>query len=221
LNLLRDFSNSEDNKASLYLNWKINKSLNLTSTISYLYRNSTRNQEVLAGYTNPTTPYSITNTFSNGSIWLQENYLTYDLKIKKSPVQLNVVAGNTLQGTNLKGDSFKDNVEIAGAKSQITNTLASFYGRFNFNYDYRYLLTGTVRTDASSRFGKRLWVNKNLPGTKLILAAADKKQNYSKPNRILIDDKESNVEQWRSQGGIGILHKNTADTIKQLQQYEL
>jgi hypothetical protein len=75
--------------------------------------------------------------------------------------------------------------------------------------------------EASSRFGKRLWVDKNIPGTKLILAAADKKQNYSKPNRILIDDKESNVEQWRSQGGIGILHKNTADTIKQLQQYEL
>jgi hypothetical protein len=38
---------------------------------------------------------------------------------------------------------------------------------------------------------------------------------------ILIDDRVDNVEQWRSQGGIGILHKNTADTIKQLQQYEL
>jgi hypothetical protein len=75
--------------------------------------------------------------------------------------------------------------------------------------------------EASSRYGKRLWVNKNLPGTKLVLAAADKKQNYSKPNRILIDDKVSNVEQWNSQGGIGILHKNTADTIQQLQQYGL
>ena len=75
--------------------------------------------------------------------------------------------------------------------------------------------------EASSRFGKRLWANKNVPGTKLILAAADKKQNYSKPNRILIDDKESNIEQWISKGGEGILHKNTADTIKQLQQYGL
>jgi len=74
---------------------------------------------------------------------------------------------------------------------------------------------------ASSRFGKRLWVDKNLPGTKLILAAAEKKQNYSKKDRILIDDREDNISQWVSQGGIGILHKNTADTIKQLQQYEL
>jgi hypothetical protein len=74
---------------------------------------------------------------------------------------------------------------------------------------------------ASSRFGKRLWVDKNLPGTKLILASAEKKQNYSKKDHILIDDREDNISQWISQGGIGILHKNTADTIKQLQQYEL
>jgi hypothetical protein len=74
---------------------------------------------------------------------------------------------------------------------------------------------------ASSRFGKRLWVDKNIPGTKLILASAEKKQNYSKKDHILIDDREDNISQWVSQGGIGILHKNTADTIKQLQQYEL
>jgi hypothetical protein len=86
---------------------------------------------------------------------------------------------------------------------------------------YNPTLLSAPSYEASSRFGKRLWVDKNLSGTKLILAAADKKQNYSKPNRILIDDKESNIEQWRSQGGIGILHKNTADTIKQLQQYGL
>jgi hypothetical protein len=92
---------------------------------------------------------------------------------------------------------------------------------------YTPTLLSAPSTQASSRFGKRLWVKNNInnednnPKTKLILAAADKKQNYSKPNRILIDDKASNVEQWNSQGGIGILHKNTADTIKQLQQYEL
>ena len=71
--------------------------------------------------------------------------------------------------------------------------------------------------DPSSRLGKRLWVKNNLPGTPLILASADKKQNYAKGNRILIDDRPDNVSQWRSKGGIGILHTNTADTIKQLQ----
>jgi len=72
-----------------------------------------------------------------------------------------------------------------------------------------------------SRLGKRLWVKNNLPGTPLILASAEKKQNYSGGNKILIDDRPDNISQWRSQGGIGILHTSTADTIKQLQAYGL
>lgn len=72
-----------------------------------------------------------------------------------------------------------------------------------------------------SRLGKRLWVKNNIPGTKLILASASKKQNYSGTNKILIDDRPDNIEQWRSKGGIGILHTNTTDTIKQLQAYGL
>jgi hypothetical protein len=83
---------------------------------------------------------------------------------------------------------------------------------------YNPTLLSAPSYDASSRYGKRLWVDKNLPGVELILAAAKKKQNYSKPNRILIDDKASNVEQWISKGGEGILHKNTTDTIQQLQK---
>ena len=72
-----------------------------------------------------------------------------------------------------------------------------------------------------SRLGKRLWVKNNLPGTPLILASADKKQNYSGGNKILIDDRPDNIEQWRSQGGIGILHTSAQDTIKQLQNIGL
>ena len=34
-----------------------------------------------------------------------------------------------------------------------SNTLISFYGRVNYNFDDRFLLTGTVRRDGSSRFG--------------------------------------------------------------------
>lgn len=82
------------------------------------------------------------------------------------------------------------------------------------------LLSAPSRSPAS-RLGKRKWVKNNLPKTHLILAAPDKKQNYSKKNSILIDDLPDNIEQWRSQGGIGILHTNTQDTIKQLQAYGL
>jgi FMN phosphatase YigB (HAD superfamily) len=82
------------------------------------------------------------------------------------------------------------------------------------------LLSAPSRKPAS-RLGKRLWVKNNIPGTPLILAAADKKQNYSGRNKILIDDRLDNIEQWVSQGGIGILHKNTQDTIQQLKKYEI
>jgi hypothetical protein len=80
------------------------------------------------------------------------------------------------------------------------------------------LLSAPSRNN-ESRLGKRLWVKNNLPGVKLVLASADKKQNYSGRNKVLIDDRKDNIDQWRSQGGIGILHTNTQDTIKQLQAY--
>ena len=73
----------------------------------------------------------------------------------------------------------------------------------------------------SSRLGKRLWVKNNLPGTPLILASSEKKQNYSGKDKILIDDRPDNIEQWRARGGKGILHVNAQDTIKQLQAYGL
>ena len=46
----------------------------------------------------------------------------------------------------------------AGTMYQLTSTksaysMTSYFGRFNYTYDNRYLLTGTVRTDGSSRFG--------------------------------------------------------------------
>jgi 5'(3')-deoxyribonucleotidase len=37
------------------------------------------------------------------------------------------------------------------------------------------------------------------------------------PN-ILIDDSESNVSEWKSSGGIAILHTSTNDSIRELQQ---
>jgi len=73
-----------------------------------------------------------------------------------------------------------------------------------------------------SRLGKRLWVRNNLnPKPKVILASAANKQNYSGTNRILIDDRPSNVEQWRSKGGIGILFISTEQTLKELQELGL
>ena len=87
--------------------------------------------------------------------------------------------------------------------------------------EYKPILLSSPSRSQTSRLGKRLWVKNNLPGTKLILAQAKDKQNYAQKNRILIDDRPSNIDQWRASGGVGILHISAADTIRQLKELGL
>ena len=91
-------------------------------------------------------------------------------------------------------------------------------GKTYWDYIKKYnpILLSSPSRSSTSRLGKRLWVKNNLPGTKLILAQAKDKQNYAQSDRILIDDRPSNIDQWRASGGIGILHISASDTIRQL-----
>ena len=73
----------------------------------------------------------------------------------------------------------------------------------------------------SSRIGKRVWVKRELPDTKLILRQADRKQEFATPNSILIDDRADNIQRWKDAGGIGIVHTSAADTIQQLKDLGL
>lgn len=86
------------------------------------------------------------------------------------------------------------------------------------------ILSATPRDSISrpiSLEGKKNWLSKNIGSSyssKALLVIAVEKQNYASPNHILIDDSDRNIRQWKSKGGIGILHKNTNDTIKQLEK---
>lgn len=96
-------------------------------------------------------------------------------------------------------------------------------GKQLWNYIKKYnpeLLSAPSREE-SSRLGKRVWVKRELPGVKLILRSADRKQEFANPNVILIDDREKNIKQWEAAGGVGILHTSAEDTIKQLKQLGL
>ena len=86
---------------------------------------------------------------------------------------------------------------------------------------YNPKLLSAPSRDESSKIGKFVWVKRNMPGTKLILRAAEQKQQFAKPNAILIDDRVDNIQRWKDAGGIGIHHTSTADTIKQLQELGL
>ena len=86
---------------------------------------------------------------------------------------------------------------------------------------YKPSLLSAPSKKASSRYGKRLWVAENIPGTPLHLADRAKKQNYSGKNKILIDDRIDTIEEWNAKGGIGVLFTSTSQTINELKKLEL
>lgn len=64
---------------------------------------------------------------------------------------------------------------------------------------------------------KKLWLISNgLFYKRNIVSSRKLKKNYATPHSILIDDTEDVIADFNEAGGIGILHKNVADTIKTL-----
>jgi hypothetical protein len=45
------------------------------------------------------------------------------------------------------------------------------------------------------------------------------KRTYAKPDHLLIDDTAQNIDQWRTDGGVGILHTDALTTIGILKMY--
>lgn len=96
-------------------------------------------------------------------IW--DNTLTYNKKLGNS--LLDIVAGTSAskqhnQSTAQSGFGFPSYAihELSAASNYTVNqtfsdqwTLASYFARVNFTYDDKYLLTGSIRRDGSSRFG--------------------------------------------------------------------
>ena len=133
------------------------------------------------------------------------------------------LTGMTTRAADEKGpEFFWKPISKAGAKWWITlNWMPD--GKQLWDYVKKYnpeLLSAPSREEAS-KMGKRIWVKRELPGVKLILRSADKKQEFASPNSILIDDREKNIEQWKSAGGVGILHTDAASTIKKLKELGL
>jgi TonB-dependent starch-binding outer membrane protein SusC len=103
-----------------------------------------------------------------------ENVLTYDYVIGKHTFK--ALAGTSLENTdgfNVNGSmedlilqglpnavinngTNMDTKKVNGSKS--THRLTSFFGRLNYNYDEKYLLTAIFRRDGSSNF-KKQWGN--------------------------------------------------------------
>ena len=91
--------------------------------------------------------------------------------------------------------------------------------RFTSRYD-PHILSAYAGKDKNSRVGKMKWVTKNtkVPRGKIHLVVRSQKKSFAKGNNVLVDDYIKNIEEWKSNGGIGILHENTNKTIQELKK---
>jgi len=98
--------------------------------------------------------------------WIQKNYLNYNQTFKdKHTVGAMVgmeISRSAWEGTSLQKNNLTSNdVQVIGEDgTYVTNsgwkdaaTSVSVFARVNYNYDNRYLVTATIRGDASSKFG--------------------------------------------------------------------
>lgn len=87
---------------------------------------------------------------------LLEFYLNYAKDLDGIDSRIDVTGGYSYQDWTTESPSFPvyrgTDTTPAGVPFKTQNTLVSFFGRANYNYDDRFLVTATVRRDGSSRF---------------------------------------------------------------------
>lgn len=119
---------------------------------------------------------------------------------------------NSLEQKNITEKDYWSNLEWMKDGKQLWN----YISRYN-----PYILTAPSRNPESQE-GKKEWVENNIGYVKkVIFSSSYKKQLYSKPNNILIDDREDIIKKWNDRGGIGIYHRSTSSTIKELEKIGL
>ena len=154
---------------SVYGDFEILKNLHFKSTLGCDYDGYwSRNMQktYTAGYMQQTYAYMENDTNYGGS-WTWNNVLNYDLNLGNNNFKFMIGQEATkAAGANLMGarDGFasedpnymyldvgESNVRNGGIAW--ANAQNSYFGRINYDYKGRYLLTGILRRDGSSRFG--------------------------------------------------------------------
>ncbi|KEO74493.1 SusC/RagA family TonB-linked outer membrane protein [Anditalea andensis] len=150
---------------SIYADWEISNGLVFRSTWSIdnnlVEEDQYFNTFLAAGAALNGSAQSFVTRSNN---WINENVLTYQKSFNDH--SLNVLVGNTLQEnqflrTQAFGQGFPSNsfqrIESAAVKNASSTGsswgIASFFGRVNYGFQNKYLLTVNMRADASSRFG--------------------------------------------------------------------
>lgn len=152
--------------SNAYLEYALLEDLKLRSSFGVdlnFYKQSRWNPSTLNSGAN-TGPASARSANSENINWLSETTLSYSKKLNEH--SLDFIGGFTAQKNSynqisVTADNFSDDLvpNIAGGivngggQSISNNTLVSLLSRVNYAFRDKYLLTATVRSDASSRFG--------------------------------------------------------------------
>ena len=100
-------------------------------------------------------------------------------------------------------------------------------GRQLWNYIKKFdphILSAYTMEDPNCKPGKNRWLRSNLglSGSRINLVRRSEKRDFAMDGRrpaILIDDYPKNISDFKSAGGIGIIHSNTQTTISQLKRF--
>jgi len=151
---------------NLNLSYEFNKHFTLNSQSSYTSDN-TRRDASKSSLLNNNFGNSATSFSSTGTGLRTSNYLNYNGTLGKH--SFSAVVGQDIeyrkdQNTQAAGfGGANDNIQVITGFQQANifalsqyraHGLIAYYGRFNYDYDSKYLLSGTLRTDGSSGFGE-------------------------------------------------------------------
>jgi TonB-linked SusC/RagA family outer membrane protein len=153
---------------SAFANYEIIDGLNARTSFNVDYRTGERDlfRPSFIGFTNTPPPVTPTGSFvTSGYLnWLSETTLNWQSEL--GPGNLDLLGGFTVQQqtegeSNFGGQFPGDAIRTLNVASQIDGftdeeewSLMSGLGRVNYNLLGRFVFTGTIRTDGSSRFGE-------------------------------------------------------------------
>ena len=86
-------------------------------------------------------------------------------------------------------------------------------------YDLKFLTAVPKGNDVPWAFNDKVYWARNYFATIPVMFGpfSKDKHQHCQPGDILIDDRASNIEDWRAASGLAILHKDYADTVNQLE----
>lgn len=171
LSIYNDKTNTFRTLGNVEAALRLMKGLNYRVNFGIDKSTSERNTTIYPNITDRTPAGAYQQNNLSSLTTLLEHYLTYNTVINKH--QIEALAGFSYQQFKFSGTTFgtqgiaKDGVGVdpeynpgysgtptAPSGYAQENELQSFFGRINYNYDNRYLVTASLRADGSTRFGE-------------------------------------------------------------------